>query len=100
MLSRRGLTIGGAAVIGLLLAQLIPVDRRNPPVQAEVQASAEARVLLRRACYDCHSNETVWPWYARVAPVSWVVVHDVRRGRDVVNFSTWTLYHPRLHDEM
>jgi hypothetical protein len=45
--------------------------------------------VLKRACYDCHSNEVVWPWYAHVAPVSWLVARDVREGRKAVNYSTW-----------
>jgi hypothetical protein len=69
--------------------QLVPVERSNPPVEAEVPASAEIRSILRRACYDCHSNETEWPWYSRVAPVSWLVAHDVVEGREKLNFSTW-----------
>lgn len=72
--------------------QLIPVDRSNPPVSAEVPAPPEVRAILRRACYDCHSHETVWPWYSRVAPVSWLIARDVREGRKKVNFSTWDRY--------
>jgi cytochrome c551/c552 len=48
--------------------------------------------LLRRACYNCHSRETVWPWYARVAPASWLVVHDVTAGRKKLDFSAWDAY--------
>ena len=69
--------------------QFAPVERSNPPAEAEVPAPASVRVILRRACYDCHSNETVWPWYSRVAPMSWLVAHDVREGRKELNFSTW-----------
>ena len=47
------------------------------------------QAILPRACYDCHSNATVWPWYSRVAPFSWLVGRDVREGRREVNFSTW-----------
>lgn len=79
-----------ALLIGAFLAiQLVPVDRTNPPVETEVPASPEARAVLQRACYDCHSNEVVWPWYARIAPISWLVARDVRLGRDEVNYSTW-----------
>ncbi|MEX2208371.1 MAG: heme-binding domain-containing protein [Myxococcota bacterium] len=74
------------------LAQLLPVERVNPPVESEVPTTAEARGLLVRACFDCHSNEVVWPWYSRVAPVSWLVAKDVREGRDELNFSTWLSY--------
>ena len=64
-------------------------DRSNPPVESEVPAPAYVRVVLRRACYDCHSNETDWAWYSKVAPVSWLVADDVRDGRKKVNLSTW-----------
>ena len=45
-----------------------------------------------RACFDCHSNETVWPWYSRVAPASWLLAKDVREGRAELNFSSWSRY--------
>jgi len=82
--------IGGSIL--LAAAQLVPVERTNPPVEEEVPAPAEVREVLRRACYDCHSNETRWPWYAHVAPVSWMVVHDVKHARKHLNFSTWNAY--------
>lgn len=81
----------GAGVFGFacLAIQLIPVDRRNPPVETEVTVAPELRAVLRRACYDCHSNETVWPWYSRIAPISWLIAHDVHEGRDEMNLSAW-----------
>lgn len=79
-------------VVAFMAIQLVPVDRSNPPVEAEVPATPEARTILRRACYDCHSHETVWPWYSRVAPVSWLVARDVREGREELDFSTWDRY--------
>lgn len=88
----RKFLVGGA--IALVGAQVIPVSRTNPPVEAEVPASPEVRQILRRACYDCHSNETVWPGYAYVAPFSWLIASDVNRGRNHVNFSTWNRYSP------
>ncbi len=72
----------------LVLMQFVPVDRTNPPLGGEVPAPAEVRAILKRACYDCHSNETVWPWYGRVAPFDWLMERDVREGRREVNFST------------
>ena len=72
-----------------IVIQFAPVKRTNPPVESDLPAPAEARSVLRRACYDCHSNETVWPWYSRIAPVSWVIAHDVNEGRAELNFSTW-----------
>jgi len=76
-------------VAGFALAQAVPVERTNPPVESEVQAPPAAMAALRKACWDCHSNETVWPWYASVAPMSWVVARDVNGGRGALNFSRW-----------
>ena len=86
------------SVVGLCVAfiaiQVVPVNRTNPPVQGDFHGSPEVVSVLRRACYDCHSNETVWPWYSRVAPVSWVIAHDVNEGRAALNFSTWNRLSP------
>jgi hypothetical protein len=78
-----------AIVAFLVLAQLIPVKRTNPPVETEVTAPAAVKEVLRKACYDCHSNETVWPWYSKIAPSSWLVWSDVHEARGEFNFSTW-----------
>ncbi|MFO0728025.1 MAG: heme-binding domain-containing protein [Myxococcota bacterium] len=86
--------IGLAVPALLLLAQLIRPERTNPPVTADIGAPQEIAALLRRACYDCHSNETVWPWYAQVAPVSWLLARDVNEGRRELNFSSWDLVKP------
>jgi cytochrome c551/c552 len=75
-----------------LLIQLIPYgkDYINPPVVSEPNwDSQQTRVLAKRACFDCHSNETVWPWYSKIAPVSWLVYRDVIEGRRRLNFSDW-----------
>ncbi len=72
-----------------LVIQTIPVARDNPTATGPIDAPAPIEATLRRACFDCHSNETVWPWYSRVAPASWLVAHDVHEGREHVNFSTW-----------
>lgn len=84
--------VGGLIVF--VLIQFVPVERTNPPVETEVPAPENVRAVLKRACYDCHSNETVWPWYSRVAPVSWLVSRDVTHGRSHVNFSTWNRLSP------
>lgn len=85
--------IAGAATAGLLLViQLVPYGRAhtNPPVVAEpAWDSPSTRELAARACFDCHSNETRWPWYSHVAPVSWMVQNDVTEGREFLNFSAW-----------
>ena len=77
--------------LAVLLAgiQVIPVSRTNPPVESDVDAPADVKALLRRACYDCHSHETRWPWYSRVAPVSWLVASDVSEGREELDLSRW-----------
>lgn len=74
----------------LILIQLIPIDRTNPPVTQEIQwNSPETQAIAQRACYDCHSNETAWPWYSYVAPISFRVAEHVEEGRDHLNFSEW-----------
>jgi hypothetical protein len=86
------LIILGLLLAGFFLLQLIPYGRShsNPPVLAEPSwDSAETRGLAQRACYDCHSNETVWPWYSHIAPVSWLVQNHVDEGREYLNFSEW-----------
>jgi len=86
-----GITV--LVVLGLFLAiQLIPYGHQhsNPPVQQEPNWSdTQTRDLAARACFDCHSNETVWPWYSNIAPISWLVQHDVEEGRGRLNFSEW-----------
>ena len=92
MMKQLGRVVKWAALafcVAFIAIQLVPVNRTNPPVQGDFRGSAEVVSVLRRACYDCHSNETVWPWYSRVAPVSWVIAHDVTEGRAELNFSTW-----------
>lgn len=79
-------------LVALVAIQLVPVDAGNPPVAADIPASPAVKAILRRACYDCHSNETQWPWYARIAPVSWFIARDVHKGRAELNFSTWNQY--------
>lgn len=69
--------------------QLVPVDRSIPPVVSDLEAPLEVKTILKRSCYDCHSNEVNWPWYGYVAPVSWLVAHDVKEGREELNFSEW-----------
>ena len=81
-----------AAILTLVLIQLAPVERTNPPVEKEITAPDNVKAILRKACYDCHSNLTVWPWYSSIAPVSWLLVSDVTDGREEMNFTTWNRY--------
>ena len=86
--------------ISLIVAviQLIRPERFNPSVNAAqtihtgLALDPAVSATLARSCNDCHSNLTVWPWYSNIAPVSWAVVYDVRRGRRDLNFSEWGLY--------
>jgi len=83
-----------AVSVVLLAVQLVLVNRTNPPSLGTLAAPPQIDATLKRACYDCHSNETRWPWYSRVAPLSWFIVHDVTLGRKEVNFSEWGSYYP------
>ena len=86
------LRVGPPFVVLFLLAQFVPYgrDHENRPVTGEPEwDSEETRALAVRACFDCHSNETKWPWYASIAPVSWFVQRHVDDARDHLNFSEW-----------
>lgn len=81
---------GGLGLIVVFVGiQLVPVERTNPPVETEVSAPEDVHAVLQRACYDCHSNETQWPWYSRLAPASWLLARDVTKARGELNFSAW-----------
>ena len=89
-----GLIVKGLAAIVVLLVviQFIPYgkDHSNPPVVAEpAWDQPETRETFVRACADCHSNETKWPWYSNFAPASWMVTLDVNEGREYFNVSEW-----------
>jgi hypothetical protein len=90
---RKGLGLAGLLLVALfVVAQAVPYgrSRTNPPTTAEPRwDSPQTRDLARRACFDCHSNLTTWPWYSNVAPVSWLVQRDVDEGRSELNFSEW-----------
>jgi hypothetical protein len=74
------------------LIQLVPYgrDHTNPPITSEPAWDSPAtRTLAKTACFDCHSNESVWPQYASIAPISWLIYRDVMVGRSRLNFSEW-----------
>ena len=87
--TRMGLSL---LVVAFIAIQFFPITRANPRVESDVPTSPELKSILRRACYDCHSNETAWPWYSYVAPASWLIADDVEEGREHLNFSTWNQY--------
>jgi hypothetical protein len=81
------------SIVALLVGiQLLPSGVSNPASKGEVFAPLEIQDTLRRSCYDCHSNQTQWPWYAHVAPFSWAVARDIELGRRQLNFSEWGDY--------
>jgi hypothetical protein len=90
---RKGLVLSGlVVVVGVIAIQFVPIDTANPPVEQDIPASPELKAVLQRACYNCHSNETEWPWYSRFAPISWLLAWDVHEGRAELNYSTWNRY--------
>ena len=90
--------VGFATAFLLLAIQLIPVNRSNPSldpsgtIYAAQPVPAKVKAVFERSCKNCHSNETAWPWYSYVAPVSWVVARDVHQARKKMNFSEWGSY--------
>jgi len=95
-----------AVVVALLFlgAQAYRPDRTNPAVdarktmRANTQMTPEVEAILRRSCNDCHSSETVWPWYSNVAPASWFLQHHVDEGRRELSFSEWATYTKRKRE--
>jgi Haem-binding domain len=94
-----------ALVVLLVAIQFVPqrvFPTTNPPIAPANTVEARTHALtppvasiLKRACYDCHSSQTVWPWYGKVAPISWLLSHDVSEGRREVNFSDWARFNPQ-----
>ena len=89
---------GLAAAAAAIAIQFVRPARTNPPTDpsrtlfALIDVPPEAAAVLDRACRDCHSNETRWPWYSSVAPASWLVVDHVNHGRSHLNYSDWARY--------
>lgn len=102
---RRRLTIAVIVVIVLFAgAQLIQPGRARAvtdpthTLESQLSATPALAAVLGRSCGDCHSNTTAWsawPWYARVAPLSWVLARGVGEGRKAVDFSGWSGYTPQ-----
>jgi hypothetical protein len=85
-------------VVFLVVAQFFRPSFVNPPIDptktlvATAPVPANVESIFERSCYDCHSNKTVYPWYSKVAPVSWLLARDINGGRHQVNFSEWATY--------
>lgn len=86
----RRLALGGVLLFTLL--QWVPVDRSNPPVESALTAPPQVERILRRSCYDCHSHATRWPWYSRVAPISFLLASHVHEARRDLDFSRWPTF--------
>lgn len=101
-MSRRLKQATVALVVVFAAAQLVRPGRVNPPIdasrtiQAHVGTASGLSAVLDRACGQCHSNATVWPWYTNIAPLSWLMAYGVKQGRNAVNFSEWGAYPPEL----
>ncbi|HEV2802384.1 MAG TPA: heme-binding domain-containing protein [Pyrinomonadaceae bacterium] len=96
---RRVLKFTALALAALFISvQFVRPNRTNPPVEqgrtieAHTRITPEVAQVFERACKDCHSNRTAWPWYTHVAPVSWYVADHVEHGRRNLNFSEWSTY--------
>jgi Haem-binding domain len=100
MMSRRLKQAAIVLVVVLVGAQFVRPERTNPQtdasrtIQSHVGTASGLGAVLDRACSDCHSNGTAWPWYTQIAPLSWLMAYGVREGRKAVNFSEWAAYQP------
>jgi hypothetical protein len=84
----RGFVLFSLLAFGLL--QFWPRNHTNPPVVSVPDwDNGQTAALVNRACFDCHSHDTHWPWYTDIVPVSSLLEHDVETGREVLNFSDW-----------
>ncbi len=92
---KKGKVFGLIIVFLLVLIQFVPAGLPDTIAENENdllynnQIPEQVAVILKTSCYDCHSNETNYPWYSYVAPVSWLVGKDIREGREELNFSEW-----------
>lgn len=81
--------------------QFLQVEHSNPKtdIALEIQAPQEIKAILKKSCFDCHSNEAKYPWYSNIAPVSWMISRHVNNARSLVNFSTWESYTQEKKDK-
>jgi hypothetical protein len=97
--------LAAVAAVAVVI-QFFPPERTNPPsdpaasFEAVVKPPAQVAAIVARACQNCHSHRTVWPWYSRVAPASWLVVDDVVSARRKMNFSAWARMSPERSQEV
>ncbi len=88
----------------IVLIQAIRIDKANPPMNQEKDfinskhPPAGVANLIKTSCYDCHSNETIYPWYTNLAPVSWWIKDHINEARHHLNFSEWETYSSKKAD--
>ena len=88
-------------LVAFIILQFFRIDKTNPPVDKNSdfltlkKTPENVATLVKSACYDCHSNETVYPWYAKVQPFGWFLKDHIDEGRRELNFSTFASYEPR-----
>ena len=105
-MSRRLKQVAVAFVVVFAAAQVIRPSRANPAtdpshtIQSQLGPTSGLVAVLDRSCRDCHSNATVWPGLAQVAPLSWLMASSISQGRTVVNFSEWATYPPDLQQSL
>jgi hypothetical protein len=91
-------------IVIVIVIQFFRIDKSNPAITPSHdfiemnQPAEEITTLLKSACYDCHSNETVYPWYTNIAPVSWWIKHHIEEGREEMNFSEWGTFKEKKQD--
>ena len=93
--------IGIALILLVVVIQFVRIDKTNPEVIIEndfihqTNPPEHIKEMIRTSCYDCHSNESKYPWYTNLAPISWWVKQHINEGRDELNFSEWGSYKPK-----
>lgn len=101
MKSKRILLVTAIALLAIQLirpSQVAPTTAPENDLFAAESATPDVQELVKNACYDCHSNETTWPWYAQIAPASWIIANHVNEGREHLNFSDWATYSDKKRD--
>ncbi len=89
LFSKKWIQVTVFIVVIFYVLQFIRPEISNPVITADVVASDSVKMVLRSACYNCHSNEVRLAWFDKIVPANWLVAHDIRKGREVVNFSEW-----------
>ncbi|WPO82114.1 heme-binding domain-containing protein [Chryseobacterium sp. JJR-5R] len=89
-------------LVAFIIIQFFPIDKKNPAPTPGMDfikiknTPPEVAAIINRSCYDCHSNETRYPWYSNIAPSSWILKNHIDEGRKELNFSTFAVYEPKI----